>query len=287
MPLPLVVGVDGSDYSLQAVDWAADEAVRLGVPLRLVHASLWERYEGRLPSLGGEPSAPHVMAEHIVASATERVHRRAPDLEVSSAVVAEDPVSMLLAEGDNATAVVTGSRGRGELKGLLLGSVGLAMAGRASGPVIVVRGDAAGLGGTHDRVLLGVGDPGTSDTAARFALREAAARRCVLDAVRTWRRTGDGSPPEQPDYPDYEDEAADLIDKLLQDPLTEHPDVRVSRTVLEGPPGKVLLHRSAAADLLVLGVRRERGHTGLQLGRVTHRLLHHSCCPVAVVPQLP
>ncbi|MFR9793190.1 universal stress protein [Streptomyces sp. MB22_4] len=287
MPLPLVVGVDGSDYSLQAVDWAADEAVRLGVPLRIVHASLWERYEGRLPSLGGEPSAPHVMAEHIVASAAERVHRRAPDLEVDAAVVAEDPVSMLLAEGDNATAVVTGSRGRGELKGLLLGSVGLALAGRASGPVIVIRGDAAGLGGTHDRVLLGVGDPGTSDTAARFALREAAARRCVLDAVRTWRRTGDGDPPRQPDYPDYEDEAADLIDKLLQDPLTEHLDVRVSRTVLEGPPGKVLLHRSAAADLLVLGVRRERGHAGLQLGRVTHRLLHHADCPVAVVPQLP
>ncbi|MEW2626195.1 universal stress protein [Streptomyces sp. NPDC048106] len=285
MPLPLVVGVDGSDCSLLAVDWAADEAVRLGLPLRLVHASLWERYEGLLPSLGGEPSAPHLMAGHIVASATERVRRRAPGLEVDSAVLAEDPVSALLAEGDNATAVVTGSRGRGELKGLLLGSVSLAVAGRACGPVIVVRGDAAGLGGTHERVLLGVGEPATADTAARFALRAAAARRCVLDAVRTWRRSGARA--EDTAAPGYEDEAAELIDKLLQAPLSEHPDVRVSRTVLEGPPGKVLLHRSAAADLLVLGVRRERGHSGLQLGRVTHRLLHHAKCPVAVVPRLP
>ncbi|MEU3028339.1 universal stress protein [Streptomyces incarnatus] len=285
LPLPLVVGVDGSDCGLLAVDWAVDEAVRLGLPLRLAHASLWERYEGRLPSLGGEPSAPQARAERIVASATERVHRRAPDLKVDSAVLAEDPVAVLLAEGDNATAVVTGSRGRGELKGLLLGSVGPALAGRASGPVIVVRGDAAGLGGTHERVLLGVGEPGTSDTAARFALREAAARRCVLDAVRAWRRSGD--PSEDGAAPDHEDEAADLIDKLLRAPLTEHPDVRAARTVLEGPAGTVLLHRSAAADLLVLGVRRERGHTGLQLGRVTHRLLHHAKCPVAVVPQLP
>ncbi|WKE73674.1 universal stress protein [Streptomyces sp. WP-1] len=285
MPLPLVVGVDGSDCGLLAVDWAADEAVRLGLPLRLVHASLWERYEGRLPSPGGEPSAPQARAEHIVASATERVHRRTPDLKVDSAVLAEDPVAALLAEGDNATAVVTGSRGRGELKGLLLGSMGPALAGRASGPVIVVRGDAAGLGGTHERVLLGVGEPGTSDTAARFALREAAARRCVLDAVRAWRRCGDRS--EDGTAPDHEDEAADLIDKLLRAPLTEHPDVRAARTVLEGPAGTVLLHRSAAADLLVLGVRRERGHTGLQLGRVTHRLLHHAKCPVAVVPRLP
>ncbi|HSA49079.1 MAG TPA: universal stress protein, partial [Yinghuangia sp.] len=43
MVLPLVVGADGSDSSLQAVDWAADEAARHGLPLRVVYASLWER----------------------------------------------------------------------------------------------------------------------------------------------------------------------------------------------------------------------------------------------------
>ncbi|MFB7510384.1 universal stress protein, partial [Streptomyces broussonetiae] len=46
MERPLVVGVGGSDSSLQAVDWAADETARHGLPLRLVHASLWERHEG-------------------------------------------------------------------------------------------------------------------------------------------------------------------------------------------------------------------------------------------------
>jgi len=46
MELPLVVGVDGSEPSLRAVDWAADEAVLRGVELRAVYASLWERYEG-------------------------------------------------------------------------------------------------------------------------------------------------------------------------------------------------------------------------------------------------
>ncbi|MFF5404472.1 universal stress protein [Streptomyces misionensis] len=283
MPLPLVVGVDGSEDSLVAVDWAADEAVRLGLPLRIVHASLWERYEDRLPSLGGERPAPRVMAGHIVASAAERAGRRAPGLEVGSAVLAEDPVAALLAEGDNATAVVTGSRGRGGLKSLLLGSVALAVAGRACGPVIVVRGDGAGIEGTHDRVLLGVGEPGVAQTAARFALREAAARRCVLDAVRAWRRPGVPAATERDD----EDEAAAAIEELLGPAPAGHPGVRVSRTVVEGPPGKVLLHRSAAADLLVLGVRREHGRDGLQLGRVTHRLLHHALCPVAVVPQLP
>jgi nucleotide-binding universal stress UspA family protein len=40
MELPVVVGIDGSDSSLLAVDWAVDEAARRGLPLRLVHASL-------------------------------------------------------------------------------------------------------------------------------------------------------------------------------------------------------------------------------------------------------
>lgn len=45
MNLPIVVGVDGSEASLRAADWAADEAALRGVPVRLVHASLWECHE--------------------------------------------------------------------------------------------------------------------------------------------------------------------------------------------------------------------------------------------------
>lgn len=55
--LPLVVGVDGSDSSLRAVDRAADEAAAREVPLRIVHASMRERYEGpALSSATGGPS---------------------------------------------------------------------------------------------------------------------------------------------------------------------------------------------------------------------------------------
>jgi nucleotide-binding universal stress UspA family protein len=66
MELPLIVGVDGSEPSLRAVDWAADDAALREVPLRLVHASLWERYEGAAPAEDlGEPSEP-VLADGIV-----------------------------------------------------------------------------------------------------------------------------------------------------------------------------------------------------------------------------
>lgn len=291
MGLPVVVGVDGSDSGLLAVDWATDEAARQGLPLRLVYASLWERYEGVMPSGGLQRPSEQVMADNIVATAAERVRRRKPDVKVTAEVLPEDPVDALLRESANAAAVVTGCRGRGELQGLLLGTVSLAVAGRATGPVIVVRGDEAGLRGTHERIMLGAGEPGTSGAAARFALREAEVRGCVLDVVRAWRRPG----PEPMQHPlltgdpalCHQERASTLIDALLLDPAADHPDVRVNRTTVEGPAHKVLLHRSAAADLVVIGARRGHDPHGLRLGRVGHTLLHHAQCPVAVVPELP
>ncbi|MDF3142987.1 universal stress protein, partial [Streptomyces sp. T21Q-yed] len=56
------------------------------------------------------------------------------------------------------------------------------------------------------------------------------------------------------------------------------------RRTVEGHARRVLVDASHEADLLVVGARRREGHFGLQLGRVAHAVLHHSACPVAVVP---
>lgn len=286
---PLVAGVDGSDPSLRAVDWAVDEAARHGRPLRLVHAVLWERYEGARPSPAPPRSSARATAEHIVATAAERARRRNPGVEVSTAILPEEAAHALLREAGTAWLLVTGSRGRGELKGLLLGSVGLTVAARAHCPVVVVRGDTAGLAGTHERILLGAGDPVTSREAVRFAFREAEARACVLDAVRAWRcpvleTTGHPAPPGEP-VCHHEAGACAALDELLGEAMTGSPGVRVRRATVEGPAAKVLVLRSAAADLAIVGARRRKGHFGLQLGRVSHALLHHARCPVTVVPQ--
>jgi nucleotide-binding universal stress UspA family protein len=208
-------------------------------------------------------------------------------VKVSAETLPEDAVSALVREGRNATALVTGSRGRGELKGLLLGSVGLGVAARAHCPVIVVRGDKAGLEGAHERILLGAGDPSAGVEATRFAFREAEARKCTLDVVRAWRRPSDETThdPRLAEEPGghHEQRASKLLDAVLRDAVVDHPGVRVHRTTVEGPASKVLLHRSATADLVVVGARRRHGHF-CQLGRVSHTLLHHADCPVAIVP---
>lgn len=287
MDSPLVVGVDGSDTGLTAVDWAADEAARHGWALRIVHASLWERYEGVAPAWTADRPVDQILAESIVAAAEERALRRRSELTVTTDVLAEDAVGGLLAEGERAAALVVGSRGRSRVAGLLLGSVSLTVAARASCPVIVVRGDQEARETRHHRVLLGIGGDETDAPAARFAWREAAVRDAELEMVHAWRRPM-GDPSGHPLLADrtttYERSAAALLDRAVEGSGPDRPQVRLRRSPVEGPAHHVLVERSAAADLLVIGARRRRGFAGLEIGRVAHRALHHAACPVAVVP---
>ncbi|WNF01837.1 universal stress protein [Streptomyces luomodiensis] len=290
MALPLVVGVDGSESSLEAVDWAVDEAARHELPLRLIHASRWERYEGRLPSFSTERPSGEIVAEHIVASCAERARLRDPDVKVSAEVLAEDTVTALLEHSREAFGVVTGSRGRGELVDTVLGSVSLAVAARAVSPVIVVRGGERGRQGAFRRVLLAVGDLAEGSAAVRFAFREARARDAELHAVRTWRRPAHAGAGQSLLVHGaatliYEEQAATILSEVLDPVEREEGGVSVHRDVIEGPAHRVLLEMSEQADLLVVGALRRRDHGGLQLGRVSHAVLHHSACPVAIVPQ--
>jgi nucleotide-binding universal stress UspA family protein len=288
MTLPIVVGVDGSELSLRAVDWAAEEAAVRGLPLRLVYASLWERYEGTsLAEDVGKPSE-QVRAEDIVATAARRARRRQPDVKVSTDVLSEEPEYALVRESRSASALVTGTRGRSGLAEALLGSVSLTVAGHAQCPVIVVRGDHDNQArtGAHGRVVLGVGERPAGSAAVRFAFEEARRRGVPVDVVRAWRCPAH----ESTDHPLmageparlHEQQAVEALETALQDVPA---DVESHRRIVEGHARNVLVDASRAADLLIVGAKRRPGHYGLQLGRVAHGVLHYSACPVVIVPE--
>ncbi|MBC9728265.1 universal stress protein [Streptomyces sp. TRM68367] len=289
MTLPLVVGVDGSEAGFWAADWAAHEAALHGLPLRIVHASLWERYEGPVFTQSAEVPSEHALAQDIVGRAASRARQRNPDVKITVDIVPEDAEAALLREARRAAAVVTGCRGRGPITGALLGSVSRSLATHASSPVVVVRGTPDNRQGVNGRIVVGVGGAATSTAAMLFAFREAEARRCPLDAVHAWRRPAHkplahplfaGDPAHH-----YEDQAAALLDDALRAPERDHPDVVVHRVTAEGPAHHVLLMHSATADLLVLGAPRHHGPLALPLGRVANAALLHADCPVVVVPQ--
>ncbi|MEU8875957.1 universal stress protein [Streptomyces javensis] len=289
MDLPLVVGIDGSDSSLRALDWAVDEATLHARPLRLIYASRWERYEEGLASYAGSPSG-EVVAEHIVASCVERARLRSPAVRISGEVLPDDPVSALLRAGREAFALVTGSRGWSELAETLLGSVSLAVAARATCPVFVVRGPERDRRGTGRPVVLGVGHLTHDAAAVRFAYREARARGAELHAIRAWRRPAHAQPSRPPLMHEaahllYEERATTILDEALRQIPCDDGEMVCRRKVVEGPAHRVLLAASAGADLLVVGALRPPGDSGLRLGRVSHAVLHQADCPVAVVPR--
>jgi nucleotide-binding universal stress UspA family protein len=272
MAVPLAVGIDGSEASLEAVDWAADEALRHEVPLLLLHAA-----------------APDQDVSGWVAAAAERAGNRAPAVRLSSEVLHGDAASALVGRGRNALALVLGSRGLGDLAGLLLGSVSLAVAAHADCPVVVVRGGREHREGRFGCVVVGVEDGEGSGTAVQFAFREAHVRRCRLAAVHAWGvPVGNPGPPGLSGYAlrARERPPAQVLADAVRGPAQRYRDVAVSGQVVEGPARRALLDAAARADLLVVGARRRHGHVGLQLGLVNHGVLHHAPCPIAVVPQV-
>ncbi|MBQ0984780.1 universal stress protein [Streptomyces sp. F63] len=298
MVLPVVAGVDGSDASLRAVDWAADAAVRHETPLRVLCATG--------PALGTPVPELEENAERIRDLAVEHARKRVPSVDVTGEIVPESAADALLSAGRNAFTLVVGSRGRGGVTGMLLGSVGLAVAGRADCPVVVVRGEPDG---GKEPVVLGIQDedagegpspvPGIEDTAegrsaAEYAFREAQRRGCELIAVHAWRAPGGGrsAVPGAPDTGDRGDadeqcraRAGKVIDEAVAQAGERYPDVVVRRRAVAGSARQALLNAAREASLLVVGAHARRGHFGLQLGLVNHAVLHHSPCPVAVVPQ--
>jgi nucleotide-binding universal stress UspA family protein len=135
---PIVVGVDGSPLSDAALAFAYEAAAARGVPLVAVHT--WRDLVGDLDVaalLGWEAIAteePEVLTERLAGWGEKH-----PDVPVRRKVVKDRPAHALVEESRSAQLVVVGSRGRGGVTGMLLGSVSHAVLHRAHCPVAVVR----------------------------------------------------------------------------------------------------------------------------------------------------
>ncbi|MFF9011738.1 universal stress protein [Streptomyces sp. NPDC014870] len=297
MSREIVAGVDGSPESLAAADWAAREAVRRGLGLRLVYA--WRSEPLNIP-LDQDRARQDRMAEEVVRAAESTVGGRHPDLALTAEVLPDTPVAALLGTEERAEMLVIGSRGHGRVVGFLLGSHGQQIIAAATRPVVAVRtrdapetdgaegaGDAGDEGG---EIVVGQeGGPEDSAPAVGFAFAAAAARGASLRAVRAW------SVPSlyaySPASMALADEAGGLVpyqEKALREALApwreRFPGVRVTEQVEIGSAGQVLLSSSGAARLLVVGRRARRGALGSRIGSVAHAALHLAPCPVAVVP---
>lgn len=120
----VVVGIDGSEASKKAIAFAAEEASLRGVPLIAVYAWMPPLTPG-LEYLWSEElvETQRSAAEEAIAIGTAGLASRYPDLSVERKIVQAPPVAALLQAAEDADTIVVGSRGRGGIQRLLLGSV--------------------------------------------------------------------------------------------------------------------------------------------------------------------
>jgi nucleotide-binding universal stress UspA family protein len=291
----VVVGVDGSAGARTALDWGLREARLRGLTLRLV--TVWP--EGQLGGLhdsdidrSSVDDADHEARARMRAEATEIAAIAEIDaVPLHADVTYGQPAQQLVDTAGSRGLLVVGSRGRGSLRGALLGSVSQQCAEYARGPVVVVRKDESAHGavlwhGAASRVVVGVDGSAGSVVALRFAAAEARLRGGELHGVHAWtdNLSGYGGLPWAAPATTLREEAeATLLESMRAAWQDGSAGVQVRAEIIEGAEWDVLTEAAQAADLLVVGSRGRTGWASLLLGSVSLRCITYSPCPVAVV----
>ncbi|MFJ8827722.1 universal stress protein [Streptomyces sp. NPDC102467] len=283
---PVVVGVDESAQSRAAALWAAREALLRDVPLHLVHAWNWSPNP---PASEADATGQRRRAHALVQATARQVTSVIRSTHVTTETVPGPATAALLRIAERAGALVLGSRGLGALSGLLVGSVAGGVVGRAACPVVLVREAAVERADEGREVVLGLDLDDPCDDVIDFAFASAWRHGARLHVVSAWHGPhllsvgpGEVALAEGPLRAQEWEGFQEAVLRTWQD---KYLDVEVTRTVAEGRAQALLLMAASGADLVVVGRRcYPEPHLGAHAGPVTHAVIHHAACPVAVVP---
>jgi nucleotide-binding universal stress UspA family protein len=298
MSSSIVCGVDGSDESLTAAAVAARLCERLGTTLLLAHA-----YEASTTFPYGNEAqlARHRRHSHAeMMRVFERIEREFSQLDVEGRVLDGTPPDVLaaLAAEEDAALLVVGSRGRGAVRGALLGSVSSAVARASDRPVVIVPPGTAPEHNVEARessvILCGVDRSEEGKNAARTASDLAAALRLDLVLLHAYASGPAGAAVPAPgaappiSYEDVEarqhERARELLEQVARD-VEAGPSVTV-RVEIDDPASA--LNRCAEAENAELIVVGSHGHGPLAsvlLGSTSSRLAASASRPVVIVPK--
>jgi nucleotide-binding universal stress UspA family protein len=134
----ILVGIDGSPASIDALDWAARQAELTSSRLELVTTWDWPATYGWAVPLPSDFD-PSEQAQRVLTEAVAGLRTTHPDVEVATRVEQGHPAPTLVDASARATLLVVGSRGHGEFAGMLIGSVSEYCATHAHCPVLVHR----------------------------------------------------------------------------------------------------------------------------------------------------
>lgn len=287
-PARVIVGVDGSEGSIEALRWAANEAARRGAPLHVVTcAQLPVSVEAGMVGAGAFAGS----SMDAIVQEQEQVNQRAVDLarsygldiEVSGETVLGAPGYALVSGAHHDDVIVLGATSHPGRLTDLLGSVATVVTHRAKCPVVVVHGTVP-AGNEVRRIVVGVDGSPASDEALLWATESALRSGAELVLVHGWiypylgTRTAISEPRDEM--------RLDAMRVLEASALKAHelaPSLTCHSIISEENPAKAILDAAVGADLVVVGSRGHGGFAALVLGSVSRTVLQHAPCPVAVV----
>jgi len=293
-PGSIVVAVDGSPHAERALAWAAEQADVERRPLIVIAIG---DLSGVTPTVWAETGdwdpdnlLHHVRAgaDQVAATAATSARQLHPDITVHPLTTVGEPREVLIELSKHAHLIVLGSRGRGTLRSMFLGSVSAAVSKHASCPVVVCRpsGDRR-LGGG---VVVGADGTPESVPVIEFAFEMASSRRlpltvlhCCWDAVVAvagLRRVSE----DDLDEADVA-ELRMLLSESVAGMREKFPDVEVRLVVAHGLVDETIARSDADWDLVVVG-RHPTGSLGrLVTGSIATAVVERAHATVAVVPE--
>ncbi len=280
----LVVGVDNSQESTDAIEWARAVA---GPDDRIVLLHAWQ-----LPVVTGYDMVvtvdPHEIEQYAKQGIDETVERLG-DPRVVPVVHQGHPGRSLIAEADerNAGMIVVGHRGNSRVS-LMLGSTANYVLHHTKRPVVIIRGESAV---PPKAVVVGVDADdldGRSENESVRALRFAYSLPGIerVRVVHAWflPALAIGMFADVSADLDAMDAAAQAaIDHVIEGAGPAPSGVEVVGEPIRGTPEFGLIEESRDADLVVLGSRGRGGFAGLVLGSTSAALAAHSHAPVVIV----
>lgn len=284
----IVIGVDGSPGSRNAVRWGLARAARRHAPVRLIRAFDPSPHDIRVG--GAEIGVLGDSYDHVrdqldaTYEAARIVH---PDLQITPELIDDSASGALIEASREAGTVVIGAHGVRGFSNLVAGSTTMNVATHAHCTVVALPNDES-QAFTGTGIVVGVDGSEISETAIAHAFREAADTGQQLTAVHAWTDpltpTALGTTIPALYNPEaYSRDQDILLAESLAGWAEKYPDVTVTRRVVHDQPVQALAKTAHDAQLLVVGCRGRGRLSAMLLGSVSHGVLHLADCPVAVV----
>ncbi len=271
----IVVGIDGSTNSQQALRWAVRRAQRTGATVRALMT--WHYPSLYMVPLIGQPVPPAESMEEATAEALAAVVdpvAAATDVTIEQVVRQGAPAAALLAECDAGALIVMGRQSDDD--GLLRGSVSRRVSGAAECPVAIVP---EGADVDEDRpVVVGVDGSDNSIEALRWAASITDGPLHVLHVIDPAQNWGPG---------DVDDDIIERMGRALVDGALEEAGVDPSRATVQVEFGDVrvtLTQPDLDASMIVIGAKGVGGLAGW-LGSVATAVSTAAAVPVVLVPE--